>query len=277
MRQAIRALGWATKIFWIVIGVFMITCLYSAMNLIQANMDLMMGGRLFGKPEVSLHNGTTTVSLSFPFNNTGFYDISELSVTTRITDYNGTLISLSSTPEPLTIAAGNSVMMRHNISMSLDDMISKNLTYLFFNFSFNETAFNVEGSARLKFAHIFPFQISINGTMPWGAPLNNFSIGEVTSDLINQKMIIPLSFENESPYFDVGGILNFSIYNYENEFVDSRTISLPLVRSRKSCVDFPLELPVDFSKLKERGRIHFFFETSIFSFEKEIKWGDASD
>jgi hypothetical protein len=29
--------------------------------------------------------------------------------------------------------------------------------------------------------------------------------------------------------------------------------------------------------LAERGRIHLLFETSIFSFEKEIKWGDAGD
>jgi hypothetical protein len=225
-----------------------------------------------GKPELSFSNGTATVSLPFSFNNTGLYDISDLNITTCIADYNGTLISASTTFVPL-IPHGNNVKETHNVSISLDNIVSKNLTYLFFN----SGNFSIEIFEGLKFANIFPFQISINTTMPWGAPLNNFSIGEVTFDLINQKIIIPLSFENESPYFDVGGILNFSIYNYESEFVDSGTISLPLIRSRESCEDFPLELPVNFSKLKERGRIHFFFETSIFSFEKEIEWVMPSD
>jgi len=261
MRQAIRALGWATKIFWIVIAVFMITCLYSAMS-------LMTGDIPFGKPEVSFSNGTATVSLPFSFNNTGLYDISDLNITTCIADYNGTLISASTTFVSL-IPHGNNVEKMHNVSISLDNIVSKNLTYLFFN----SGNFSIEIFAGLKFAHIFPFQMSINGTMPWGAPLNNFSIGEISFDYINQKIIIPLSFKNDSPYFDVSGNIHFDIYNYENEHVDSGTTTLD-VESGES-YEGPLELSVDPSTLEERGRIHFFFETSIFSFEKEIKWGDA--
>ena len=162
MRQAIRALGWATKIFWIVIAVFMITCLYSAMG-------LMMGGIQFGEPEVSSSNGTATVSLPFSFNNTGFYDISELNITTCITDYNGTLISTSTTSVSL-IAHGSYIEEVHNISISLDEIVSGNLTYLFFS----SGNFTIEIFAGLKFAHIFPFQISINTTMPWGAPQQLF-------------------------------------------------------------------------------------------------------
>ncbi len=263
MRQAIRALGWATKIFWTVIAVFMITCLYSAMG-------LMMGGIRFGEPGVSSSNGTATVSLPFAFNNTGFYDISELNVTTCIRDYNGTLISTSTTFVSL-IPHGSNVEEAHNISISLDEIVSKNLTYLFFN----NGNFSVEIFAGLKFAYIFPFQISINTTMPWGAPLNNFSIGEISFDYEDQKVTIPLSFKNDSP-FDVSCNIHFDIYNYENDLVDSRMTDLPPVKSGGSHEE-ELELPVDPSTLGERGRIHFLFETSIFSFEKEIKWGDADD
>lgn len=265
MRQAIRALGWATKIFWIVIAVFMITCLYSAIYVIQAN----MGGNPFGEPAVSFSNGTATMSLPFAFNNTGFYDISDLNITTCIADYNRTLISAATTFVPL-IPHGNNVEETHNISISLDNIVSRNLTYLFFN----SGNFSIEIFAGLKFAHIFPFQISINTTMPWGAPLNNFSIGEISFDYINRKIVIPLSFNNDSPYFDVSGNIHFDIYNYENELVDSGTITLD-VKSGAS-YEGPLELPVDPLMLEERGRIHFFFETSIFGFEKEIKWGDSS-
>jgi len=261
MRQAIRALGWATKIFWIVIAVFMITCLYSAMSLMTGDIPL-------GKPELSFSNGTATVSLPFSFNNTGLYDISDLNITTCIADYNGTLISASTTFVPL-IPHGNNVEETHNVSISLDNIVSKNLTYLFFN----SGNFSIEIFAGLKFANIFPFQISINTTMPWGAPLNNFSIGEISFDYINRKIIIPLSVKNDSPYFDLSGNIHFDIYNYENELVDSGMTTLD-VKPGES-YEGPLELSVDPSTLEERGRIHFFFETSVFRFEKEIKWGDV--
>jgi len=235
-------------------------------------MNLMTGGIPLGKPEVSFSNGTATISLPFSFNNTGLYDVSDLNITTCIADYNRTLISTSTTIVPL-IAHGSCIEEVHNISISLDEIVSKNTTYLLFN----SGNFSIEIFAGLKFAHIFPFQISVNAPMPWGAPFSNFSIGEVFFDYANQKVIIPLSFKNDSPYFDVSGNIHYDIYNYdENDLVDSGMINLPLVEPGGS-YEKQLELPVDPSTLGERGRIHFLFETSIFSFEKEIKWGDASD
>lgn len=260
MRQAIRALGWATKIFWIVIAVFMITCLYSAMG-------LMMGGIRFGEPKVSSSNGTATVSLPFSFNNTGFYDLSELNVTTCITDYNGTLISTSTTFVPL-IPHGSNVKEAHNISISLDEIVSKNLTYLFFN----NGNFSVEIFAGLKFAYIFPFQISINATMPWGAPLNNFSIGETSFDYEDQKVTIPLSFKNDSP-FDVSGNLSFDIYNDMDELIGSGAVLGDINVESGQPSEYLLQASVDVLKLTKKGRILLFFETSIFSIEKEAEWG----
>ena len=270
MRQAIRALGWTPKIFWIVITVFMITCLYSAMGLMTAR------SIQFGEFEVSFHNRTTTVSLPFSFNNTGLYDISDMNITTRIADYNGTLISASTTFVPL-IPRGSNVEEVHNISVSLDEIASKNTTYLLFN----SGNFSIEIFAGLVFARVFPFQISINTSMPWGAPFSNFSIGEVSFDYVIRTVSVPLSFKNDSPYFDVSANIHFGIYNHENVLVHSGVITPPLeVKSGDSHED-PLELSVgpsvDLLELKEKGRIHFFFETSIFGFEKEIKWGDVSD
>ena len=268
MRQAIRALSWATKIFWAVIAIFMITCLYSAMSLM---MNLMAGGIPLGEPEVSFSDGTATISLPFSINNTGLYDISDLNITTCIADYNRTLISTSTTIVPL-IAHGSCIEEVHNITISLDKIVSKNTTYLLFN----SGNFSIEIFAGLKFAHIFPFQISVDAPMPWGAPFSNFSIGEVSFDYANQKVIIPLSFKNDSPYFDVSGNIHYDIYNNENDLVDSGMTPLDPVKSGGSH-EKQLELPVDPSTLEERGRIHFLFETSIFSFEKEIRWGDTSD
>lgn len=261
MRQAIRALGWATKIFWIVIAVFMITCLYSAMGL------MIGGGIQFGEPEVSFSNGTATVSLPFSFNNTGLYDISDLNITTCIADYNGTVISTSTTFVPL-IPHGNNVEEAHNVSISLDNIVSKNLTYLFFN----SGNFSMEIFAGLKFAHIFPFQISINTTMPWGAPLNNFSIGEISFDYEDQKVAIPLSFKNDSP-FDVSGNLSFDIYNDRSELIGSSSIPKDINVKSGQRHEYLLQASVDVLKLTKKGRILLFLKTSIFSIEKEVEWG----
>ena len=238
-------------------------------------MDLMTARSIqFGEFEVSFHNRTTTVSLPFSFNNTGLYDISDMNITTRIADYNGTLISTSTTFVPL-IPRGSNVEEVHNISISLDEIASKNTTYLLFN----SGNFSIEIFAGLVFARVFPFQISINASMPWGAPFSNFSIGEVSFDYVNRTVSVPLSFKNDSPYFDVSGNVHFDVYNYENVLVDSGATTL-YVKSGDS-YEGPLELSVgpsvDLLELKERGRIHFFFETSIFGFEKEIEWGDVSD
>jgi hypothetical protein len=266
MRQAIRALGWTPKIFWIVITVFMITCLYSALG-------LRMGIDSKGL-EVSFHNRTTTVSLPFSFNNTGLYDISDMNITTRIEDYNGTLISASTTFVPL-IPRGSNVEEVHNISISLDEIASENTTYLLFN----SGNFSIEIFAGLVFARVFPFQISINASMPWGAPFNNFSIGEVSFDYLSRTVSVPLSFKNDSPYFDVSSNVYFDVYNYENVLVDSGVTTLYVKSgdSPEGALELSVGPSVDLLELKERGRIHFFFETSIFGFEKEIEWGDVSD
>ena len=271
MRQTIRAFGWATKIFWVVIAAFMITCLYSAMILA---MNLMTGEGPFGQADITWSNGTTTLSLPFRLNNTGFYDISDLNITTHIADYNGTSLSTSTTFIPL-IPHGSHIAKAHNISISLDEFSSRNLTHLLFN----SGNFSVEIFAGLRFAHIFPFQISFDVPFPWGAPLNNFSIGEISFDYTGRNIIVPLGFKNESPYFDVSGSIHFYIYNHEDNLVDSGMTALD-VESGESYAG-PLELSVspslDLLELEEGGRIHFVFEVSIFDFEEEIVWGDDGD
>lgn len=270
MRQATRALGWATTAFWIVIAVFMVTCLYSAIQVIQAN----MGGSPFGVPDVSSFNGTATVSLPFSFNNTGFYDISELNVTSRITEYTGVLISASRMNVSL-IAAGSHIEETHNMSISLDQIVSKNLTHLLFG----SGNFSVEFVVGLKFAHIFPFQVSVDTAMPWGAPFSNLSIGDVTFDYVNQKATIPLSFENDSPYFDIVGNVNGRIYNHENVLVGSGTTALDAKSNEhyEDTLDLQVNPSTDLLELAERGRIVFRFETAVFSFEEETSWGDTPD
>lgn len=113
MRQVIRALGWATSILWTVIILFSVTALYSVMNL----------GIGLGEAQILPSSEGVVFSLPFHIDNNGYYDISELNITTSITDCNGTLITLSETFVPL-VSRGSSVETAHNVSISLKDIMS---------------------------------------------------------------------------------------------------------------------------------------------------------
>ncbi|MFB0501231.1 MAG: hypothetical protein ACETVP_02060 [Candidatus Bathyarchaeia archaeon] len=251
MRYAVRALGWATKILWILIIVFSATSVYSAINIRMS----------FGEPQVSFSNEFLVVSIPFSINNTGFYDLSELNITANVMDHNGSLVATSSTFVPI-IPRDSNIKTTHNVSMSLDDIISKAQIYLF-----NDTIFNVNASMKLIFAHAIPFQVSMNATIPWGAPFYNFSIGEISyvyHNLTHQEVIIPLSFENHSPYFGVDGTMRVEIFNRSGEPVGSETLSMDV--PPHSGYNGQVELVADVSKLTPSGEVHFFFETSVFSF-----------
>lgn len=251
MRYAVRSLGWATKILWILIIVFSVTAVYSVMN-VQIS---------FGESQVFLSDETVTMSIPLFINNTGLYDLSELNITAGVMDYNESLLSTSSTFVPL-IQRGSSVETAQNISLGLGDITSEAQIYLF-----NDTIFNVDLSAKLIFAHAIPFQVSTNLTLPWGAPLYNFSLGQISYNLLNlthQELIIPISFENHSPYFGVDGFMQVEILNDNNELLGFNTLDLDV--PSHSNYDSQVEIVVDVSEVTRSGEVHFYFETSAFSF-----------
>jgi len=250
MRYAVRALGWATKILWILIVVFAASVVYSASN-------VRMG---FGQPQIFFSSGFMVISVPLFVNNTGLYDLSELNMTVAVMDYNGSLVSTSTTFVP-SIPRGSSIETAHNVSMSLDDIASELLNYLF-----NDTVFNVNMSLKLNFAHAIPFQVSTNMTMPWGAPLYNFSIGKISYNYLNlthQELIIPISFENHSPYFGVDGTMQVEIYNSNGELLGSSASDLNV--PSHSSYDGQVEMIVESSKITGSGEVRFYFETSAFS------------
>ncbi|MDH5449307.1 MAG: hypothetical protein OEX77_00200 [Candidatus Bathyarchaeota archaeon] len=247
MRQVVRALGWATRILWVAIIIFGLTVAYSATNL-QAGV---------GQPQPPLvSNGLMTLALPFYINNTGFYSISGLNITTEIRDHNGTSVSTSTTLVPL-IPADSFVERTHNISVSLPYM-AQNLTYLVFE----DSNLTINVLIAMMFAHAVSLQMSANTTLWWGAPLSNFAIGEISADLIAQEMIVPLNFENHSPVY-IDGTLRLEIYNGNNQHLGSGMMDVSVPPGHM--YDDRLEVSVDVSKLTEKGEVHFYFETSTFS------------
>lgn len=252
MRQAIRALGWATNILWVMIIVFLVTSLYSARNVFP-NIS-------FGQPQFLSSNGVVIMSFPFFINNTGYYDISELNITTHVMDYKGAAISTSTTLVP-SIPRGSSVEETHNVSINVNNITQRGLSYLLFNDSF----FNVSMFIALKFAYLVPIQVSTKGTMPWGAPLYNFSIGEISYNLYNLthcKVVIPLSFENHS-FLSLNGTIRFEVYNGENERLGSGTasVNVPSYTGYKDLVEVIVR-----GDPREITEVRVYLDTSLFSF-----------
>ncbi len=200
MKHAIQALGWATTILWILVILFSGTIVYSAMQ-IEMNFE--------EEPQVTTSNNALTMSIPFSISNGGLYDISELNITTLTVAENETNISRSTSLVPL-IPKTSAVNEMHNISVSLDDIIAKNLTYLLLN----DTDLNVDMFIALTYAHAIPLKISSNLTMPWGAPLYNLTIGRISIVSPNQ-VNVSLSFENHA-FFSLNGTVRLEIVDSNN-------------------------------------------------------------
>jgi hypothetical protein len=206
MRQAVRSLGWAISIFWIVLLLFTITVVYSA-SLIRPS---------FGEPSMHSSNGTFTVSLPLTLYNGGFYDISVLNITTRAMDYKGSLVISSTTLVPL-ILGGASATLRHNMSIAIEQAATSDLSHLLFM----DSEFEVDTHLRLVYAKAFPFEISFNMSMPWGAPFANLTLGEIVVEPMNIthfRTLVPVSFENNS-FLEMNGTLGLEIVDYMNNVV----------------------------------------------------------
>jgi len=246
MKQAIRAVGWATNILWIVVLVFTITVILSAFQLRVS----------FAEPKINASGETVTLSLPFNISNYGFYDISNLNFTTRVKGDHEISIADSSTFVPL-ISRGENVTVTHNISVILSDMLSKGLI----NMLFNDSALNVDLSLKIEYARVIPLQISSNLSMPWGAPLYNLSVG--TPSIEGTNITIPVSFENHS-FFALNGTVSLELFDDSNQLIGNGTAALYDVQpqSRYSTA-LPVSILGDPSLIRE-ARLHFY--TSIFSY-----------
>jgi len=218
MKQAIRALSLAIYILWLIIMMFTVTAVYSATQ-------LRIG---FGEnTRTSTSGGTMTLSVPFYIENKGFYDISDLNISTIIQENNGALVSNSSTVVPL-ISSGSKVDATLNISITLNSMTTASLSRLLFN----DTNFNVDMSLALRYAGVIALKISSNSTMTWGAPLYNLTLGDIQSiepyNTTHVRAILPLSFENHS-FFNLNGTVRTVIVNTAGQKVGGSTalISAP--------------------------------------------------
>lgn len=258
MKQAIKALSLATKILWTIVIIFSVTAAYSAANLRMS----------FGESKTSFSDGIFLLSIPVFVNNTGFYEITDLNITTHMKDRDNKTVSTSTSIVPI-IPPNNNIQKIHNITLNLKNLTTE-LPYL----AFNDSIFYVYSSVALKFANVIPIQISTNATMPWGAPLYNFSIGDISLNHAERKLTVPLSFDNHA-FFSVNGTMRLEVYNGENEQVSVAEVIIE-VPSGYEFKDF-VEMNVDLSKLTREGQIQVFFDTESLNVGPIVKRWEISN
>ena len=258
MKIAIRMLSIAIIILWLVILFFSVTAVYSVMNL----------GVSLGEVQILPSSKGITFSLPFSIDNNGYYEIADLNLTTRVTDPNGTLIDLTDTFVQ-SIPQGTTVNASHTIPIDLNSILS--LDYV--SLMFEDSEFNVEIFVGLNFARAVPVHLSTNATIPWGAPLADFSVGKILVSSLNRthaEASIPLSFENHA-ILDLTGTLKLELYNDLQNLITSgeAVINVPSHQSYSDKIVMYTSLQ-DASKVTSGGKVHVIFETPMFT----VDWWD---
>lgn len=250
MNVALRALSWAIRFFWIIALAFAVTCVYSA-ALIRVNL---------GEPTMTLNGEEFKVMLPVIFDNKGYYTIDDLNITTLITDAEANQIS-NATTYIAQIPAQRNATVFHNVSLSLSQIIAQ-ADYLF-----NDSNLTVRGQVHLDYASVIPLGVETNKTIPWGAPLSNFTVGIPAYSAYNSthfRVDVPISFQNNSPYFSVTGALRVEIFNDEHQLLGSEVVPVDVPSS--NMYDGGIEMLINAASVTERGQIHVYVETGMFDY-----------
>jgi hypothetical protein len=253
MNITTRILSISTFILWVIIIFFFATSVYSVMNLkVEA-----------GQVEMVPSGNGISFSLPFSINNEGYYELSDLNLTTRVSDPNGNIIDLTETFIP-SIPQESTVNSSHTVSVDITDIMSMDHEALLLE----DNEFLIEIFAGLEFAHTVPVDLSLNTTIPWGAPFANFFVGEMSVTQLDEtraRLSIPLSFDNHA-VLDISGTLTLEIYNDAEEMITSgmNEIVVPSQGSYRSALSLDADY-VELLKLTNSGNIHLIFETTLFS------------
>jgi hypothetical protein len=251
MRIPIKMIGLATTFFWTFLIVILITAVYSAKDLQFS----------FGQPQL----GTTSdnkllFSIPITIINKGLYNIDCFNITTKILDQDGFEITNGSTFIPA-IGKGQEVTATHNMTLKVNDLLQRNENYLF-----NDTELRINETGSIRIAEIIPVQASTNFSMPWGAPLYNFTLGQHQYAPINYTHVsvtIPISFNNHA-FFDLNGSIRIQMYNSANRLIGAERTNIEVWQDSpyNGCVEFVVQR----TGITGSGHFDVYFNTSFFDY-----------
>jgi hypothetical protein len=250
MRIPIRTIGIATTVFWIFLIAFFVSAAYSARD-IQFN---------FGDPQTGM-NADNELFFSLPITiiNKGFYNIGNFNVTSRIADRDGLEITHGSTLIPI-IRRDEEIRAFHNVTLDVNDLLQRDQNYLF-----KDGEIRIHETVDLKLAEIIPVQAEANSTVPWGAPLYNFVIGEpqyLAYNTTHFKATVSISFENHA-FFDLTGSIQLQMYNNANRHTGYGETAF--VAPQHARCDGAVEFYVPISGVTSSGRFEAYVFSPLFS------------
>ena len=200
MKIAVQMIGVATTFFWLFLIVFFISVVYSVKD-VQFDM---------GEPQIVLASEDELLfSLPITIDNKGYYGIGSFNVSTDILDKEGFQVARGSTFVPV-IERNRKTVITHNLTVKTNDLLRISQICLF-----NDTELAVQATFALELAEVIPVQASKNFSIDWGAPLHNFTVGEVeytASNVTHVTANIPINFENHA-FFDLSGVAQINMYN----------------------------------------------------------------
>lgn len=251
MKILIRMIGIATTLFWIFLIAFFISAVYSAKDIRFA----------FGEAQIDLSSDNKILfSLPITIDNKGYYNIGSFNVTTAISDHEGFMISRASTFVPV-MEKGRQIVATHEDTIDINDLLRNSPDYLF-----NDTELEVFETVSIKLADVIPVQTSRNLSVPWGAPLYNFTLGRIEYSGFNVTHMIAtvlISFENHAS-FDLTGTIQMRMYNNANILMSEgqKTIETP----QNTPYYGQVELDVPVAAITESGYFEVYFLTPFFNF-----------
>jgi hypothetical protein len=165
------------------------------------------------EPTITFSNGNFSLSMPFYINNTGFYDLSDISVHIQIGRENKTISAVSA--QLPNVPAGTKMDSSFNFSFSLEELVSKYSELLT-----NDTELDVNASLHLRVAYAIAFEASMGFTTHWSAPLYNLTISTPYYNMTH--VTFSISFDNHA-FYPVNGTLTASLYNSTNALIGSDT------------------------------------------------------
>jgi hypothetical protein len=236
MKVLFRMITVATSLIWILLIVFTVSAIYCMKDI---HLDI-------GSPQ-SAAGPNNELIIDFPIGitNNAFYNLENFNISTEIRDLQTALIAQGFTFIP-NIERGESINLTYQMTMNLTEFIQNHQ-----NLAVDDTELQANITISMKAAQLIPLQVSSNRTVPWGAPLYNFTLGapEITMQASPSSMnrclvTIPMSFENHA-CFDLMGTIKLSMYNDTNLLTGTgaTVLKAPSLSNYKQDVQF--EVPAE--------------------------------
>lgn len=254
MRIPIRMISIATTFFWIFLIAFLVSAVYSVKDV---RFD-------FGEPQIGLTSDNKILFyLPIIIDNRGYYNIGCFNVTTEILDREGFMITRASTFIPV-IEKDRQVMATHNVTIDVNDLQNSQ------DYLFNDTELEVREIVSIKLAEVIPVQASTNVSMPWGAPLYNFTLAEIEYAGFNgthMTATIPISFENHAS-FDLAGSIQMRMYNSINTLVSEGQTTIETPQNTQYYGHIKLSIPT--VGITGNGYFEVYFSFLSFTLEEPL-------